>query len=132
MNTDKKTMRIPPSRTNSHRGRDHLRVGLSAFICDFNSILFRAQVAQWLILGMIAGTILLASSSAFAQRPAQPALDETTRQLLVIAPKAFAHDLDELVQFKQARLPTRLVVLEDLLKTNDGADEAERLKRFLF
>lgn len=52
--------------------------------------------------------------------------------LLVIAPEALADSLGDFVAFKQERLPTELVTLESVLASNDGADDAEKLKHFLY
>jgi hypothetical protein len=52
--------------------------------------------------------------------------------LLVVAPRAFAGALNDFVAFKKTRLPTELVFLEDVLDASTGADDAEKLKRFLY
>ncbi|MBK7404296.1 MAG: hypothetical protein IPJ41_06585 [Phycisphaerales bacterium] len=52
--------------------------------------------------------------------------------LLVVAPAGLAASLGEFVAFKGARLPTSLVTLEDALAAGEGADDPERLKRYLF
>ncbi|MGV3532116.1 MAG: C25 family cysteine peptidase [Chthoniobacteraceae bacterium] len=50
---------------------------------------------------------------------------------LVIAPRAFAPALEEFIAYKNTRLPTQLVILEEVLATTDGIDDAEKVKRFL-
>jgi len=55
-----------------------------------------------------------------------------TNRLLIIAPVAFKEALRPFLAHKQALLPAELVVLEDILKAGQGADDAEKLKRFLY
>lgn len=52
--------------------------------------------------------------------------------LLIVAPAEFAAGLEEFVGFKSERLPTELVTLSAALEQAEGADDAERLKRYLF
>lgn len=54
-------------------------------------------------------------------------------ELLVVAPRRFHADLAPFIAHKKAdkKIETRLVALEEALKTN-GVDDPERLKRFLF
>src|SRR5262249_23941850 len=52
--------------------------------------------------------------------------------LLVIAPRDLALALGDFVTEKKTRLPTELAVLEDILASSQGVDDAEKLKRFLF
>ena len=56
----------------------------------------------------------------------------TTNRLLVIAPSAFHPALREFVAHKQTLLPTELLSLEDILRSTQGADDPEKLKRFLY
>lgn len=51
---------------------------------------------------------------------------------LVIAPREMHAVLDEFVDAKRERMPTEVVVLEEVLATTDGVDEPERLKRYLY
>jgi hypothetical protein len=55
-----------------------------------------------------------------------------TNRLLVIAPSGFHPALQEFVAHKQALLPTELWSLEDILQKASGADDPEKLKRFLY
>lgn len=73
--------------------------------------------------------ILPLISGAFIPPPSD---ESGPRLLLVIAPERFMPELAEYIQFKQARLPTTLISLEKALAASNGADGAERLKRFLF
>jgi len=52
--------------------------------------------------------------------------------LLVVTPRALEGALTEFITFKKTKLPTKLVLLEDILKTSPGSDDAEKLKRYLF
>ena len=52
--------------------------------------------------------------------------------LLIVAPAGLAVSLEEFVAFKGERLPTRLVTLEAALAAGEGADDPERLKRYLY
>lgn len=55
-----------------------------------------------------------------------------TKRLIIIAPDRFHSTLSEYVRHKPASLRTELVSLEQILKTTDGVDDPERLKRFLY
>lgn len=52
--------------------------------------------------------------------------------LVIVAPEALAGSLGEFVKFKAERLPTELVTLEDALGAGQGADDPEKLKRYLY
>ncbi len=67
---------------------------------------------------------------AAVTRPAPPA--PSPKKLLVVAPSAFRGDLAPFIEHKQKLLPTELVALETALKEGRGADDAERLKRYLY
>ncbi len=53
------------------------------------------------------------------------------KRLLVVAPEKWHPLLADFIRFKRSLLPAELVSLEAALKT-DGADDAERLKRYLY
>jgi len=53
-------------------------------------------------------------------------------ELLIIAPDAFHDTLRDFAAFKRDRLATELVSLESILASSGGADDPERLKRYLF
>jgi cyanophycinase len=57
--------------------------------------------------------------------------DAPEHGLLIVAPRALAASLEGFVKAKRERLPTRLVTLEEAL-AGPGADDPERLKRFLY
>jgi hypothetical protein len=74
-----------------------------------------------------------------ASAPAAPKADAANRpkilqpkRLFIIAPDRFHPIMTEYVRHKPASLRTELVSLEQVLKTTDGADDPERLKRFLY
>lgn len=52
--------------------------------------------------------------------------------LLIVAPAGLAAPLEDFVAFKRERLPTEMVTLETALQAGEGADDAERLKRYLY
>ncbi|HEY2585877.1 MAG TPA: C25 family cysteine peptidase, partial [Tepidisphaeraceae bacterium] len=54
------------------------------------------------------------------------------KRLFIIAPDRFYSILAEYVRHKPASLRTELVSLEQVLKTTEGVDDPERLKRFLY
>ncbi len=53
-------------------------------------------------------------------------------QLLVVAPKAFHPALAAFITHKKKLLPAELVSLEDICQQSRGADDPEKLKRFLY
>lgn len=55
-----------------------------------------------------------------------------TGKMLVIAPESFHAGLQAFVAHKQTQLPTELISLENVLQKSSGADDPEKLKRFLF
>lgn len=54
------------------------------------------------------------------------------KSLVIVAPEKFHEGLRDYAKFKSQYLPTRLVALEEILKSNTGVDDPERLKRDLF
>jgi hypothetical protein len=80
-------------------------------------------------------TLSLALLSAQFAAPSAPTPNQpagATNRLLVIAPRAFQSALQEFVAHKQKLLPTELRVLESILQESTGADDPEKLKRFLY
>ena len=53
-------------------------------------------------------------------------------KLLVVAPKAFHATLENFMQHKAGLIPAELVSLEAVLEETPGADDPEKLKRYLF
>jgi hypothetical protein len=60
------------------------------------------------------------------------AADRPERRLLIVAPRAFTKALSVFVAHKKRLLPTRLVALQTILASSPGADDAEKLKRYLY
>jgi hypothetical protein len=75
--------------------------------------------------------ILFAALAGWAAPAAEQAAGKTNR-LMVVAPNAFHAALQEFVAYKQTLLPTELRSLEDILQASKGADDPEKLKRFLY
>ena len=71
---------------------------------------------------------LLTATAPAADKPAEPAV----KHFLIVAPDEVHDALKEYVEYKKKLRPTELVSLEDVLKKTDGADDPERLKRFLY
>jgi hypothetical protein len=61
-------------------------------------------------------------------RPVPP----TARSLFIVAPERFHDVLTPFVEHKKQRFSTRLVSLEQVLRTMTGADDPEKLKRYLY
>lgn len=57
---------------------------------------------------------------------------ESAGGLLVIAPEKFQETLSDYIRHKQKQLPVQIVTLETILRENQGFDDPERLKRFLY
>ena len=57
---------------------------------------------------------------------------EPVKRLLVISPAAFEKSLQKFVEWKGTLQPVQWVALEQILKTSPGADDPEKLKRFLY
>jgi hypothetical protein len=68
---------------------------------------------------------------AFFARTEEPVI-EHTRALTIVASERFHSELTRYVDHKQQQLPTRLESLENIVATCPGADEPEKLKRFLY
>ena len=54
------------------------------------------------------------------------------REMVVVAPERFHKALAKFVAYRLAQRPTKLAVLESILKSTQGADDPERLKRWLY
>src|ERR1700686_4887612 len=52
--------------------------------------------------------------------------------LLIVAPDNFRVGLQEYVVYKKRFQPTEFVALQEALKSTEGEDDPERLKRFLY
>ena len=54
------------------------------------------------------------------------------KTFVLIAPSRFHESLAEFLAHKTEQLPTELIALEDVLETQTGVDDPEKLKRFLY
>jgi hypothetical protein len=57
---------------------------------------------------------------------------EQSKKLLVVTPESFQAALRDYVAYKKKQMPTEMVTLESVLKTSQGVDDPEKLKRYLF
>jgi peptidase C25-like protein len=55
-----------------------------------------------------------------------------SNRLLVVAPEQFHEALQDFIAYKQTSMSAELLSLENILKAGKGADDPEKLKRFLF
>ncbi|HLX64984.1 MAG TPA: C25 family cysteine peptidase [Planctomycetota bacterium] len=69
--------------------------------------------------------VFIVSSISLAAEPAP-------KTFIIVAPDSFHSALKDYVAHKQSQLPTTLASLEQILKSTAGADDPERLKRYLF
>ena len=83
-----------------------------------------AVIASWIV----ALPALLSSSSNAYGDEAPPG----GKRLLVVTPSKFQASLAGFLAHKANQLPTECVTLEDALKDQTGADDPEKLKRYLF
>ncbi|QVL34095.1 hypothetical protein KIH39_09360 [Telmatocola sphagniphila] len=72
----------------------------------------------------------LYASTAFAQSPQEPKKDPSL--FMIVSPDQFHTALKDYVQQKQKLFKVELVSLERTLKTTAGADDPEKVKRFLY
>ena len=63
-----------------------------------------------------------------ASRAAEP----SPKRLLIIVPANLRAAVEDYSTYKSKQLPTQIVELESALKSADGVDDPERLKRYLF
>jgi hypothetical protein len=81
-----------------------------------------------ILLSIFACLGLLLAGSTGAEEGVAP----KQKGLLVVAPDKLSKGLGDFVAYKQKQLPTELVSLESVLKSTQGADDAEKLKRYLY
>ena len=77
-------------------------------------------------IGFFTAAAAIAMAAGAQPGPSNPG------SLLIVAPHALAGSLQEFLAFKRGRLPTQIAELEAVLSTTHGADDPERLKRFVF
>lgn len=61
-----------------------------------------------------------------------PSKASSDRTLLVITPNKFQETLTNYIRHKQKQLSVQVIDLETILRKNDGFDDPERLKRYLY
>lgn len=83
-------------------------------------------------IGMVICSCLFPAVCWAAAGPETSAEKPSPQGLLIVVPEALRGGLDEYVQHKTKQLPVRVAVLETILRDQDGADEPERLKRFIY
>jgi hypothetical protein len=104
-----------------------------AFIVKCGQFLMRRPLLLALLL-LAAALAAPTSAAARADKEGAPAgsADAAQKKFLIVAPIKFHGALKEYVEHKRKLLPTELVALEDVLKSTEGVDDPERLKRFLY
>lgn len=85
-------------------------------------------ISQLALLGFLLGTL---AASALAAAPDSNPTNRSKR-LIIVAPDIFHPALSAFVAHKQSLLPTELRSLETILQSVSGADDPEKLKRFLY
>ena len=96
--------------------------------------IFLVDMTPFLRMSSLIGLLLLGLFSAVRAQPFAPAprIGGETNRLLVVAPRAWRPALEEFVTFKRTLLPVEVRPLEDVLQEATGADDPEKLKRFLY
>ncbi len=69
---------------------------------------------------------------AFAMASPGIAQQLLSQRLLIVAPRALQVALAPFVAHKQQQMPTSIALLDEILETTSGADDAEKLKRYLY
>jgi len=90
------------------------------------------QNRQTLTRVLVTGLLLLLPLPAALTIGAMESPAPKEKLFLIVAPEAFHSSLKEYTRAKEKTFPTRLVSLEKILKESSGADDPERLKRFLY
>lgn len=85
---------------------------------------------RWSLI--LLSVFLLFSPIALLDAANQPSSEEADSQFLIVAPQKFHSTLNPYVAHKQQQLPTKLLSLEEILRTSKGVDDPEKLKRYLF
>lgn len=99
------------------------------------AIVFRALIGL-IVLGrsavLLVGLITMILVSAFPSAGKDDEARPSRRGLVVIAPEAFRSSLAEFLAHKQELLPSEFRSLETILAQNQGVDDPEKLKRYLY
>ena len=91
----------------------------------------RPAASQFAVRAMVTiAALLLLSATGTAMAADRPR--PRPKSLLIVAPDAFRVGLQEYVVYKKRFQPTEFVSLQEALKSTDGVDDPERLKRFLY
>jgi hypothetical protein len=92
----------------------------------------RAVVNSVVFLALLASGVWPAWSAP-SEQPAQAAAASVTPgSLVIVAPRAFHDELRSFVEYKRPFLGAKLESLESILAEMKGADDPEKLKRFLY
>jgi Peptidase family C25 len=78
----------------------------------------------WLMITVLAPAVPAADRPLF--------LAEGHREMVIVASERFHKTLAKFVAYRSQQRPTKLVALESILKTTQGTDDPERLKRWLY
>jgi hypothetical protein len=78
----------------------------------------------WCVVAALAGSVDEAERSVFR--------GDEHREMVIIAPERFHKPLAKFVRYCTSQRPTKLVSVESILQTTQGADDPERLKRWLY
>lgn len=90
--------------------------------------LVRGAAALIVIVLFDPGSMISGTTAVIAAAPEAKA----DKRLLIVALRDQHHILARFVTHKKKLLPTEVVALEDILKGAQGADDAEKLKRYLY
>ena len=104
-------------------GSSFTKTGLAELGWGFNHRRWLAGLARcaWLSICLAASIPVLAVTPG-----------ATSERLIVVAPDAFHPALQDFLKHKQALGPAQLWSLQGILQQNPGADDPEKLKRFLY
>lgn len=83
-----------------------------------------------LMLAMVAAPRLLTAAAPETQPAATAAPAKIS--FLIVAPEQFQDALKDFVAYKAKLMKVELVTLEKVLKTNEGVDDPEKLKHYLY
>jgi hypothetical protein len=92
------------------------------------------RVFRWrlIALAMLASFFVRGVADQHSQAADPKSRPPGPKKFFVIAPERFHAALEEFVEYKRSLRPTTLVSLEKILKSTQGIDDPERLKRFLY
>jgi hypothetical protein len=98
--------------------------------CESQPVPTRRFPAVVLVLVALAASRPLAPAAP--AQAASPTTAPAKLSFLIVAPQPFHEALKDFVAYKQRLMKVELVTLEQVLKTHEGVDDPERLKRFLY